>query len=178
MDVVRSWLQSPAVKPVNDYVTSTLEPWVRKLRNDNMAMIYTATAVGALLLVLVFKPSKSSKPKKSRKSKGKKAEKSRPNVQRKPLTLEEQIEGVHQKFVNEYKEGLDNLAESYDTTSEKDQYQLNYYNEMLLKLVIELDGVDLVEVEPELKTKLKSRRKQVIHEIQSSLKRLDLLKRQ
>ncbi|CAR23257.1 Snl1p [Lachancea thermotolerans CBS 6340] len=178
MDMVRSWLQSPTVKPTKDYVTSSLEPWVRKLRNDNMAMIYTATAVGALLLVLVFKPSKSSKPKKSHKSKGKKAKNPERSVQRKPLTLEEQIEGVHQKFVNEYKEGLDRLAKNYDAKSEKDQYQLNYYNEMLLKLVIELDGVDLVEVEPELKAKLKSRRKQVIHEIQSNLKKLDQLKRQ
>lgn len=46
---------------------------------------------------------------------------------------------------------------------------------MLLKLLIELDGIDLVDLEPERKKILKSKRKDVIKLIQTELKLLDSL---
>lgn len=92
-----------------------------------------------------------------------------------PLTLESQIENVELRYENEFKPRIQKLLKSFDKNIEKDIYERNYCNEMLLKLLIELDGIDLVDLEPERKKILKSKRKDVIKLIQTELKLLDSL---
>ena len=92
-----------------------------------------------------------------------------------PLTLESRIENVELRYENEFKPRIESLLKSFDKNIERDVYERNYCNEMLLKLLIELDGIDLVELEPERKKILKSKRKDVIKLIQTKLKLLDSL---
>lgn len=92
-----------------------------------------------------------------------------------PLTLEARIENVELRYENEFKPRIESLLKSFDKNIERDVYERNYCNEMLLKLLIELDGIDLVELEPERKKILKSKRKDVIKLIQTKLKLLDSL---
>ncbi|KAL6949034.1 hypothetical protein ACO0QE_001522 [Hanseniaspora vineae] len=92
-------------------------------------------------------------------------------------TSAEKIQDVNVKFNKEYREGIVQLLESYDPSVEQDTYKKKFYGEMLLKLLIELDGVDLVGMEEgEAKTALKTKRKQSIKEIQSYLRKVDALK--
>ncbi|SCU97697.1 LADA_0H07734g1_1 [Lachancea dasiensis] len=176
MDATWAWLESFGLVEHYNLVKSELESAIQTAQQSEMSKIYTATALGALVLWLVLRPSTRAKGRKEKRGKGKNKKKSGA-AERKPLTLEEQLELVQQRYVSEFKSDLDHLIENFDADSEKQQYQRNYFNEMLLKLVIELDGVDLVDVEGERKKALKIKRKQIIKEIQFDLKRLDSLKR-
>lgn len=92
-----------------------------------------------------------------------------------PLTLEGQIENVALRHENEFKPRIEKLLASFNKKNEKEVYERNYCNEMLLKLLIELDGIDLVDLGAERKQVLKQKRKEVIKTIQSELKALDAL---
>lgn len=92
-----------------------------------------------------------------------------------PLTKESHIDNVLLRFEQEYKPGLLKLLESFDPSDEKCTYNRRYYNEMLLKLLIELDGIDITTLQGERKAELKLKRKAVIKEIQQHLKLLDTL---
>ncbi|SCU85023.1 LAFA_0D13432g1_1 [Lachancea sp. 'fantastica'] len=189
MDFVGKWWDSYRLENVEFRVRNLVQSASNYIQNnDNMTGVYAATtALGALVFLLVLRPlnrrfkddknnrsnSKKNKNQKKKKTPGRISKRTE-----KPASLEDQIENVHQRFLSEYKQGVDALIQDFDPSSEKLQYQRNYYNEMLLKLVIELDGVDLVDLEGDRKTVLKDRRKQVIKEIQTDLKRLDSLKKQ
>ncbi|CCF55705.1 hypothetical protein KAFR_0A02690 [Kazachstania africana CBS 2517] len=93
-----------------------------------------------------------------------------------PMTLEKQLENTLLRFENEFKPRIENLLDSFDPTDEKQIYERNYCNEMLLKLLISLDGIDLVGIENPRRQVLRSERKDIIRLIQSNLKKLDSLK--
>ena len=93
-----------------------------------------------------------------------------------PMTLENQIENIWLRYKNEFEKRIEGLLTSFDAGDEKQVYERNYCNEMLLKLLIELDGVDLVNLEPERKQVLRNRRKDIIKIIQGKLNALDKLK--
>ncbi|CAI4848050.1 CNT_collapsed_G0053520.mRNA.1.CDS.1 [Saccharomyces cerevisiae] len=93
-----------------------------------------------------------------------------------PLTLEEQIDNVSLRYGNELEGRSKDLINRFDVEDEKDIYERNYCNEMLLKLLIELDSIDLINVDESLRRPLKEKRKGVIKEIQAMLKSLDSLK--
>ncbi|CEP60607.1 Snl1p LALA0_S01e14840g [Lachancea lanzarotensis] len=185
MEVIGKWRESFRLENVESRVRYLVEYATEYIQNnDNMPSVYAATtALGALMFLFVLRPlnrrftdNKSNKTsKKKTKGQSKKKATSRSS---KPVSLEDQIENVYMRFSKEYKQAVDALVEDFDPSSEKLQYQRNYYNEMLLKLVIELDGVDLVDLTGDRKTALKDRRKQVIRAIQTDLKRLDSLKKQ
>ncbi|KAL3232957.1 HSP70 co-chaperone SNL1 [Nakaseomyces bracarensis] len=151
-----------------------MEKLMDYLKNDNGELnIYLATATAALLAVIVWKFSSRSAQTSSKKSSKKKK-----NVKRAEpvqMTLEKKIENVHLRYKNEYEERIKKVLGTFNPDSEKDVYEKNYCNEMLLKLLIELDGIDLVNEEPERKKQLKEQRKLVIKEIQGQLKKLDTL---
>ena len=92
------------------------------------------------------------------------------------MTLENQIENIWLRYKNEFEGRIESLSTSFDAGDEKHVYERNYCNEMLLKLLIELDGVDLVNLEPERKQVLRNRRKDIIKTIQEKLNALDKLK--
>lgn len=94
-----------------------------------------------------------------------------------PLSRESHIDSIATKFHQEYKPGLLQLAGDYDSKDEKNRYDKRYYNEMLLKLLIELDGIDITVLPADDKIQLKNRRKAVIKEIQHHLQLLDTLPR-
>lgn len=102
-------LQSCSLESVGNYLNSVLKPWVDRAKNNEMTTIYTATAVGALLLLMIIKPSKRGNSKKTKSSK-RSGSKRTPSVKSKPVSLENQIENVYRKYVDDYKEGLDKLA--------------------------------------------------------------------
>ncbi|SCU81078.1 LAMI_0B04720g1_1 [Lachancea mirantina] len=181
MDSIKQALVSlgeqPRVVSAMSYASALLETALQKTQTSEFQTACTVTAVGALLLAVALRRTPRSRKRGSRKQRGGQscaqgaALKSRPK-----LSLKEQIDAVYAKYMDEYKTGLHQLLENYDPAREKDQYQRKYYNEMLLKLLIELDGVDLVDLPAEEKAALKEKRKQTIKEIQSELKKLDALK--
>ncbi|SCV04370.1 LAME_0H17898g1_1 [Lachancea meyersii CBS 8951] len=185
MDKVTKWWDSCRADNLGKHAKCLIESATETLQNnDKMTGVYAATtALGALIFLLVLRPlnrrftDKKENKKKNKRGGKKKSTGLSAKKAEKPVTLEEQIENVYKRYLAEYKQGLDALVADFDPKSEKQQYQLNYYNEMLLKLVIELDGVDLVDLEGDRKIALKDRRKCVIREIQTDLKRLDSLKK-
>ncbi|CCE62593.1 hypothetical protein TPHA_0C04430 [Tetrapisispora phaffii CBS 4417] len=150
-----------------------LKSLINKTQNDNLMATLCITGVTATLLAIFL--LKSSSAGKSKKGKKKKLKKQNMKVAKKPLTLEEKIEKVLGTYNTEYRDGINKLLETFDK-SEKQVYEKNYFNEMLLKLLIELDGVDLMDIsDPERKTALKLRRKEAIKLIQGELNKLDNL---
>ncbi|AET39447.1 Snl1p Ecym_4393 [Eremothecium cymbalariae DBVPG len=146
---------------------------------SGLVTVAVTTALGALLLVYVAgnrraKAGKSKSAKKESKKKGGKPK----AVRKECLTLEEGIEAVQRKFETEYKAGLTKLLEDFEPGNEKYEFECSYYNEMLLKLLIELDGIELTEVTGERKDMLKKKRKAAILTIQQQLKKLDKIRTQ
>lgn len=134
---------------------------------DNIAI---SSAIAALLSIVIWKFLGSSGKQSSNVSKNVHTTKTV------PLTLEGKIENIALRYENEFKDRIIKLVEIYDNKNEKLVYERNYCNEMLLKLLIELDGVDLVDIEPERKAILKQKRKDIIKVIQKELSTLDCLK--
>lgn len=167
------------IKPHTD---SLVKPLLDKYGKDQLTTICTTTVVGSVVLLALLGSISSKKSRKSKNQKRKKrGSKNKGGMKeitkKKPLTLEEKIESVQQKYNKEYKDGLHSLLANFKSDSETDEYQCNYYNEMLLKLLIELDGVDLTDVEGERKQTLKEKRKAAVKEIQGELKNLDRLRK-
>lgn len=100
------------------------------------------------------------------------------SLDKKPIALNptEQLENIYLRYENEFKGRIAKITELYSPDDEKDVYERNYCNEMLLKLLIELDGVDLLSLEGNERKKLRQRRKDIIKVIQNELVKLDSLK--
>lgn len=148
------------------------------LKNDKGELnFYLATATAAILAVIVWRfSSRSSTTSTGRSSKRRnKTQNGLDKEEPVPMTLKKKIENVHLRYKNEYEDRVKKILGSFNPDNEKDVYEKNYCNEMLLKLLIELDGIDLVNEEPETKKQLKQRRKLVIKDIQGQLKKLDTL---
>ncbi|QLG73802.1 hypothetical protein HG535_0F03130 [Zygotorulaspora mrakii] len=163
----------------SSYYRANIKPLVETyvLDNDNgvLSNALLLTGASAIVVSAMLWRSAGLSAKKTEKKKTKKQSKQEQNKVH-SLSFEEQIESVWLRFNNEYKNGVDQLFESFDKNDEKKIYQRNYYNEMLLKLLIELDGIDLANLQGERKIKLKERRKAVIKEIQTYLRKLDKLR--
>ncbi|CAI5169173.1 AVN_HP_G0119700.mRNA.1.CDS.1 [Saccharomyces cerevisiae] len=61
-----------------------------------------------------------------------------------PLTLEEQIDNVSLRYGNELEGRSKDLINRFDVEDEKDIYERNYCKRNALKLLIELDSIDLI----------------------------------
>lgn len=118
--------------------------------------------------------SSSGKKKSKKKSKGRTKGKV---VKKKVMTEEETIKDVINRFEKEYEQGLTKLWENFDPSSETMQYERNYYNEMLLHLLLDLDGVHLGNLEGDKKEEVRLQRKAAIKKIQLELKKLDKLEK-
>lgn len=116
---------------------------------------------------------KSTNKKATKSGRRKKGKKSKQAV--KEVTPEERIDHVLSKFQKEYEIGFNQLLETYVAGEEKSEYQRNYYNEMLLHLLLDLDGVHLDSLEGDRKEAVRVQRKAAIKKIQLELKRLDQL---
>lgn len=128
-------------------------------------LIMMTATVGAVVLLYLFTRPGNSKSKRNKKTVN--------HV--KPLTLEQEIDQVLYKYDTVYKDGITTLYKDFDAKNENMRYQCSYYNEMLLGLLIQLDGIDLSRLDNESKLILKEKRKCVIRNIQSELKKLDKL---
>lgn len=102
----------------------------------------------------------------------------KPSFDKKPVALDPaaKIEHIYLRYENEFKDRIEKINEIFDSNDEKDVYERNYCNEMLLKLLIELDGVDLLNIEGDQRKALRQRRKDIIKIIQDELVKLDSLK--
>ncbi|SMN21157.1 similar to Saccharomyces cerevisiae YIL016W SNL1 Protein of unknown function proposed to be involved in nuclear pore complex biogenesis and maintenance as well as protein folding [Maudiozyma saulgeensis] len=114
----------------------------------------------------------------SRKNEANFGKKKAPTMDPKPIALNptEQLENIFLRYENEFKDRIAKIMELYSPDDDKDVYERNYCNEMLLKLLIELDGVDLLALEGEERKQLRQRRKDIIKVIQNELVKLDSLK--
>ncbi|CAI4039739.1 hypothetical protein SMKI_09G1470 [Saccharomyces mikatae IFO 1815] len=155
---------------------NTMEYWKSKLSKTSTSTYVLLAVIAVVFLVTIKRPS--DKGKRNKKRGLKKSKKSKAQFEKAPvsLTLEEQIENVSLRYSNELAGRSRDLINRFDAKDEKDIYERNYCNEMLLKLLIELDGIDLINVEESLRKSLKEKRKAVIKEIQAMLKSLDSLK--
>ncbi|CAI4065413.1 hypothetical protein N7582_003024 [Saccharomyces uvarum] len=156
---------------------SVMDEWKSKLSKTSTSTYVVLAIIAAVFLVTVTRPS-SSKGKSSKRKGSKKDKKSKGRFEKAPvpLTLEERIGNVSLRYNNELRDRSKDLINRFDSGDEKDVYERNYCNEMLLKLLIELDGIDLINVDESLRKSLKEKRKAVIKEIQATLKSLDSLK--
>ena len=152
--------------------THSLIEYVKQQKIDVQG-ICLATVSAAVFAVLLWKFTSGSGSSKKSKSKSHKKKNKKEKVA--ALTHEMQIENIHLRYKNEFEDRVNNILGAYNPDDEKSVYEKKYCNEMLLKLLIELDGVDLVSEEPEKKAILKAKRKAVIKEIQTQLKKLDTL---
>lgn len=139
--------------------------------NNLLATICITGVAATIIAALIWRTSSDSK-KGRKKRKIKKGSKVAKPI---PLTLEEKIQKVLTTYNTQYKGEISQLLENFNPSEEKEVYQKNYFNEMLLKLLIELDGVDLMDIEGERKAILKQNRKDAVKLIQGQLNKLDKL---
>ncbi|EJS43267.1 snl1p [Saccharomyces arboricola H-6] len=156
---------------------SAMDDWKDKLSKTSTSTYVVLAVIAVVFLVTVTRPT-GNKGKSSKKKGSKKGSKSKGQFKKAPvpLSLEEQIGNVSLRYNNELRDRSADLINRFDATDEKNIYERNYCNEMLLKLLIELDGIDLINVDEFLRKSLKEKRKAVIKEIQATLKSLDSLK--
>ncbi|AJR47382.1 BEM_collapsed_G0028250.mRNA.1.CDS.1 [Saccharomyces cerevisiae] len=156
---------------------SAMEHWKSKLSKTSTSTYVLLAVIAVVFLVTIRRPN-GSKGKSSKKRASKKNKKGKNQFEKAPvpLTLEEQIDNVSLRYGNELEGRSKDLINRFDVEDEKDIYERNYCNEMLLKLLIELDSIDLINVDESLRRPLKEKRKGVIKEIQAMLKSLDSLK--
>lgn len=159
---------------ITKFYRSNLKPSLEKYAADEEKLSTTLyiTSAAIIIAALFWRSSRLTTSKRPKQNKRKKNKEDDKPV---PMTLEKKIENVSLRFNDEYRDKVQQLVENFDAENEKDVYQRNFYNEMLLKLLIELDGVDLIDIEGERKAALKERRKAGIKEIQVELKKLDKL---
>lgn len=136
--------------------------------------VCTLTIIALLTATIVWKFT-NGHTKSSRKSNNNDKRSGSSNKAAAPLSLEQQITYVEEKFEHDYAGRVATLLRTYDESNSKDVYEKNYCNEMLLKLLIELDNINLIDQHGERKLNLKQHRKSVIHKIQDQLKALDRL---
>lgn len=156
---------------------NAMEHWKSKLSKTSTSTYVLLAVIAVVFLVTIRRPN-GSKGKSSKKRASKKNKKGKNQFEKAPvpLTLEEQIDNVSLRYGNELEGRSKDLINRFDVEDEKDIYERNYCNEMLLKLLIELDSIDLINVDESLRRPLKEKRKGVIKEIQAMLKSLDSLK--
>lgn len=168
---------------VIDFYKANLKPLVDQYVPEDSPVSSSAYVTGAAAIIVTaivwrnlrLSGSKGTRgPQQSRKKPTKAAAK-KEDDKPVPMTAERRIESVRLRFQEEYEKGVLKLLEGYDSNDKDQAYQRNYFNEMLLKLLIELDGIDLSSMQGEKKLALKEQRKQVIKEIQSHLRSLDKL---
>lgn len=164
------------------YCKNNLKPLVEKYVPEDGEVsntVYITGAAAIIMTAILWRSSRlTNSGRENRKQARKKSSKTKSKNQDEkplPMTPEKKIDSVHLRFVNEYKDGVQKLLDNYDSSDKNEVYQRNYYNEMLLKLLIELDGVDLADMQGERRVTLKEKRKAVIKEIQAHLKKLDKL---
>ncbi|AAS54729.1 AGR239Wp [Eremothecium gossypii ATCC 10895] len=88
---------------------------------------------------------------------------------------EDSIAAVEARYEKEFRERAERVVAAGRLADEKDEWECNFCKEMLLKLLIELDGIELTAESGERRATLKKRRKAAILKIQEQLKRLDEL---
>lgn len=162
-----------------DFYRAHFKPLIGQYVPDDLEISSSLYVTGAAAIVVSAIVWRSLGLSSSKRSNGqqpkKKSSKRSKDIKPEPLSLEKKIKNVRLRFDDEYKPGIQLLVENYDPADKDKVYQRNYFNEMLLKLLIELDGVDLGEVQGERKAVLKEQRKTVIRDIQADLKTLDKL---
>ncbi|XBW34564.1 hypothetical protein QEN19_000127 [Hanseniaspora menglaensis] len=162
-----------------EVVISFYQRIVNNNSSDLDKVIATVGAIG-LLSLFVFNPlggsSKSGSKTSKRKFKKRAIPKYEPII-KKELTDEEKIVEVNRKFNEEYRKDAEQIIVKFDKNDDKDVYKKAFLGEMLMKLLLELDSIDVSQIEDlDFKKKLKDGRKNTIHEIQGFLKKIDGLK--
>lgn len=153
-----------------------LEGWYQNPSSIPTALYLTGAAfVMTALLWTYSSTNNATNDSTKRKKSGNKRKKMQAKTA--PLSKGSHIDIISKTFHNEYKQGLLQLVVNYNAKDEKNRYDRRYYNEMLLKLLIELDGIDITALPTEEKLQLKNKRKAVIKEIQTHLQLLDTLPR-
>lgn len=130
----------------------------------------TTLATFLILGRLLGTSSSSNSPKKSKKKNQKKKQKKKVSkAQKANLQIQDILNFVEEKYVPE----IDDYLENYESlSSEQIQYKYTYFEEMLLKELMNLDGVDVSG-----NSILRDNRKKVIKFIQEHQKRLDKFKK-
>lgn len=164
-----------------DAAVSFYQRLINNNASDMDKCVATLGAVG-LLSLFVFNPFGGSGSSNNGRKTPKKTIKKRtiPKYEpiiKKELSDEEKVTEVKRKFNEEYKADAEKILEKFDKNNAQDVYKKSFLGEMLMKLLLELDSVDVSQMEDlEKKAKLKEGRKNTIHEIQGFLKEIDALK--
>ncbi|QLQ80521.1 hypothetical protein HG537_0D05210 [Torulaspora globosa] len=150
------------------FYNANLKPYI-----SDHSEIYLTGAATIIVTAILWRNHRLKASKKSQQPR----KKSLRTSSKKPIAMtpKKRIDNVHLRFIEEYKQDLLKLLENYNPSDNDHVYQRNYYNEMLLKLLIELDSVDLSQMTGDERLTLKQYRKTVIKEIQTHLKLLDKL---
>ncbi|AGO14094.1 AaceriAGR239Wp [[Ashbya] aceris (nom. inval.)] len=149
-------------------VQKVLEKW-----QEDKTPVVAAVTAGTLAIILWA--GWGSGGRKQARSRRKRSARSGRNGVALHTGLEERIAAVEARYENEFRERAERVVAAGRLADEKDEWECNFCKEMLLKLLIELDGIELTAESGERRATLKKRRKAAILKIQEQLKRLDEL---
>lgn len=145
---------------------------ITQLKVTPATVTLSITTIATVLLVsrLLAQSSDDEGSKSKKKNSKKKQKKKLSRAQKANKEIQQILDFVEEKYVPEIDEYLENYSK---LDSEKIQYTYNYFQEMLLKELMKLDGVDVSGNEV-----LRDNRKKVIKFIQDHQARLDKFKKE
>lgn len=180
MDQVQELLQSvkrsfpTQVKQIENYISilrsTSQEEIVEDFLNLRVTPVTVTIGITAVTTLIVLGGLLSGSGSSSSGSKKKKKPKKKVSKAQKANT---EIQAILDFVEKEYVPKIDEYIETHKSLSKEDKdYKYNYFEEMLLKQLMKLDGIDVVGNDI-----LRDNRKKVIKFIQDHQKRLDKVKK-
>lgn len=153
----------------HDITSTSKDDLIRDISNlkatPATTAVFLTTLVSLLVATRLILQGKTQAPKKKSKKKKKKSKAQVANME---------IQAILDKVEEEFVPQIDSYIENYNELStEKKEHTYNYIQEMLLKELMKLDGVEVGGSDV-----LRENRKKVIHYIQEHQSRLDKFKKE
>lgn len=166
--VIPPHVQHTLKQYASDISATTTQELVRDVRDFRLTaatgtLAVTAATVAVLLMASLGGETKQKKPKKKKKTKVTRAQKANREIQR-------ILDFVEESYVPQ----IDEYIENYSALSDQDkEFKFSYFQEMLLKELMKLDGVDVAGNDV-----LRENRRKVIRFIQEHQTRLDKFRKE
>ncbi|KAG7193578.1 uncharacterized protein KQ657_000647 [Scheffersomyces spartinae] len=163
MDVLNAKVKT-YVKQLTDSTLKEIVSDFQEFRLTPATVVVSLTTIAAIIVVARLFGS-SNTPNQSR---PKKKKKKLTKAQRANNEIQAILDHVEEVYVKEIEEFLNNFSH---LTKDEMVYKYKYFEEMLLKELMKLDGIDVSD-----SSKLRENRKKVIKFVQDHQKRLDQFK--
>ncbi|CCE78042.1 Piso0_000655 [Millerozyma farinosa CBS 7064] len=160
----------PFVNKVKDVGVDDILRDFRELRLTPITASFAITAVTSFIIISRHLTSEKNSKKKPNNKKASKKKKKLTEAQKINRDIQQILDFVEDEYVPK----MDEYLENYSSLSREDiEYKYRYFEEMLLKELMKLDGIDIAGNEV-----LRDNRRKVIKFIQDHQKRLDAFKKE